>query len=229
MSSSATSQEPEFGPETDPEDAAQNILGDLRYFNHTKWGWVIYRCTYGDDAAWERFREIITSRAREDLAERDHVPREVVDGMDWKFFSDQATLDGASREQLRRRFRTWADEAEKTDQPGAYAHSELKWGNSFLSQRYKMFVQVDEEALRSVVDADPSEHLDVGWVNLVRADEGMDRGLNVGVFGSEEEHVEEGWMMIASDLLGPDFYNVFNNMPESWYVYYSAPPQLVVY
>ncbi len=157
------------------------------------------------------------------------MPPEVANSLEWTFVSDPTTLDGASRDQLRRRFRAWAADAKRTEQPRAADHDK-DW-NGLRSQRYTYFVQVDEEALRSVVDADPSDHSDVGWVNLVRADEEMDFGRRP----KEEEDVEEaeaedeGWMMIAAHMLGPDFYDAIGQMPEGWYGFYSAPPGLVVY
>ncbi|KAK3898422.1 hypothetical protein C8A05DRAFT_37982 [Staphylotrichum tortipilum] len=53
-----------------------------------KWGWVFYRTTYKDDAAWERFRDWIETSSREDNI----------------FVSDLA-IEGASQAQLRQRFR----------------------------------------------------------------------------------------------------------------------------
>jgi hypothetical protein len=38
---------------------------------HNKWGWVIYRCTYDDDEAWARFKQIINQRSRKTIAESD--------------------------------------------------------------------------------------------------------------------------------------------------------------
>lgn len=40
------------------DDVPHNILADLRRLKHNKWGWVIYRCTYGDDKAWAKFQKI---------------------------------------------------------------------------------------------------------------------------------------------------------------------------
>ena len=206
--------------------AVQNIRDDLRHFKHDKWGWVIYRCTYGDDEAWTRFQQIINERSRKRMA-KPGVPPEVANSLEWTFVSDPTTLDGASRDQLRRRFRAWAAEAERTEQPRAADHE--KNGNGLRSQRYTYFVQVDEEALRSVVDANPSDRWDVGWVNLVRADEEQDFGRDAKEEDVEEADDDQGWMMISAHMVGPDFYDAIGQMPENWYAFYSPPPGLVVY
>jgi len=31
------------------------------------WGFVIYRCTYGDDNSWNRFTNIVNERVRESM------------------------------------------------------------------------------------------------------------------------------------------------------------------
>ena len=41
------------------DDVPHSILADLRRLKHDKWGWVIYRCTYGDDEAWSQFQKQI--------------------------------------------------------------------------------------------------------------------------------------------------------------------------
>ena len=201
----------------------QNIHDDLQHFKHDKWGWVIYRCTYGDDEAWNRFQQIINEGSRKQLDKPD-VPQEVSSSLEWTFVSDAATLDNASRDQLRRRFRDWAADAERIEQPRADT------GAAFKAQRYRYFIQVDEEVLKTVVEANPSDPSDVGWVNLVRADEEQDfgyHGEDAGESAKSEE--DEGWMMIAADMVGPDFYDAIGTLPENWYSFYSPPPRLVVY
>lgn len=190
--------------------AVQNIQDDLQHFKHDKWGWVIYRCTYGDDEAWERFQQIINERSQDNMAQAG-VPQEVATTLEWTFVSDRAALDGVSREELRRRFRAWANEAEKLEQPRADRGPKL--------QRYLYFIQVDEDCLQSVVGANPSDPLDVGWVKIVQAEEST----------GNEDGEDEGWMLIAADMIGPDFYDAIGQMPESWYSFYMPPPALVVY
>ena len=66
---------------------------------NSRWGFVIYRCTYGDDAAWERFMAHLNTRTRltleEEYKEADLFPR-----IDWSVQED-LSLDGAGTEEVR--------------------------------------------------------------------------------------------------------------------------------
>ncbi|ATY65546.1 Twin arginine translocation [Cordyceps militaris] len=212
----------------------QSIADELEFFNEKKWGWVIYRCTYGDDAAWERFKELVARQTREHLTPSPYSdappvpsPRSVVDGVDWRFVSDP-TLEGASREALRERFRAWVagDRPDPPARPG------------YMSSRHSYFVQVDEASLRSVVNDDDPDAWRSGWVNLVRCVEGLDYNLspewNAAQDGYRkeleedgEEYIPEDWIMLAASSLTPGFYGSLNTMSENWSMYYSQPPNLV--
>lgn len=43
------------------------VQSDLRANPDRKWGFVILRCTYGDDAAWERMMSRLNTQARNSL------------------------------------------------------------------------------------------------------------------------------------------------------------------
>ncbi|XPS72466.1 hypothetical protein M3J09_004631 [Ascochyta lentis] len=47
------------------------IQADLRANPETKWGFVVYRCTYGSDAAWEHMINRLNIQARNSLAHED--------------------------------------------------------------------------------------------------------------------------------------------------------------
>lgn len=164
---------------------------------------------------------------------RHGFPPEVANSLEWTFVSDRASLDGASRDQLRVHFRAWAVEAEKAEQPRAAVDD---GGDSTTkSQRYTYFIEVDEEALRSVADADLDDPLDEGWVNIVRCG-ACDLGPEARERERERENIpvedvegdgDEGWMTIASHMVGPDFYNAIGHLPQDWYTFYTPPPGLV--
>ncbi|OAT09935.1 hypothetical protein BDBG_05627 [Blastomyces gilchristii SLH14081] len=185
---------------------AENIRDHLRDFKHDRWGWVIYRCTYSDDNAWARFQQIINERSRQRMAEPD-VPPEVANNLEWKLVSDPTTLDGASRDQLRARFRTWAAEARAT-------------GKHLFD-----WLEITAEALWSVVEGDPDDTLDGSWVHLVRAgDHDFDRSAKAEEDEDDGEVEDEGWMMIAAYTIGPDFYDVIGPEPEAWYKLFLLAP-----
>ena len=104
--------------------AHRNILDGLTKLNHDKWGFVIYRCTYKNDQDWARFKQLVHDRTKQLIAESD-TP-EIADSLEWTFVEERATLDGASRPQLRERFNTWAEKAYAIEQP---RHSQLDFQN----------------------------------------------------------------------------------------------------
>ena len=126
---------------------------------------MIYRCTYQDDDAWERFKRIVHERSQE-LIQTSDTP-EVADSLEWTLVEDRVPLDGASRSQLRERFNTWAAEAIPIEQLRAEAEIERTLEPSFGIPRYVYFVQVDEEALQSVIAAPKPDLLGEGFINFV--------------------------------------------------------------
>lgn len=64
---------------------------------------------YQDDAAWDRFKQIVPERTQEEMQESDTAV--VADKLEWTFADGRAAHDGASRSQLRERFKQWAEQA----------------------------------------------------------------------------------------------------------------------
>lgn len=239
MSSTPSSQPAHLQPVL---SAAQEILADLAHFKHEKWGWVIYRTWYGDNAAWARFQEDV--RAQVSHLDAKTLPPEARARLHLTFVSDSASLAGASLDTLRRRFWAWAADAERSENPRADGAPEQ---GEPRAQRYAYFVAVDEEAMQGVVagrGADdggdrgrPSDPGGQVTLKLVRADKDQDtaeiRAVNAreaAVDGHMEQEVDEGWMVIGIDMLvAPEFYNVLGQMPENWYAYYTAPPDVASY
>lgn len=79
------------------------IQRTLKHLGHKHWGFIIYRCTYGDDAARSRFMDILQSSIRETL-EFEGV-RGLTDTLDMSVQEDAAVLLNASKELERQRFR----------------------------------------------------------------------------------------------------------------------------
>ena len=204
----------------------------LKNEKHDKWGWVIYRTTYDDDEGWTRFKQLITQQSFANIAESD-AP-EIADSLEWMFVEDRATLDGATKDHLRSRFKQWTSDAVKTEQPRVEDYRFATFGNP----RYTYFIDVDEGALKSVVyDAPqpPKQDRDcVGYVNFVagpwkpliseltsnveHVDEGED-DVHELIEGFTEENV--GWMKITSRMVGADFYEAMMGYPDVWYLPYS--------
>ncbi|KAJ3473128.1 hypothetical protein NLG97_g10500 [Lecanicillium saksenae] len=101
--------------------------------------------------------------------------------------------------------------------------------------RYRFFVQVDEECLRSVVE----QPEDPGWVYLVRCEEGLDYNQSPEELRDVEEYKKqlvneedcdaEDCILLSASSLGLVCYVDLSFDLVSWYVEYSQPPNLVVW
>ncbi|KAK6086962.1 hypothetical protein SCUP234_02055 [Seiridium cupressi] len=166
------------------DEASSGIFATI---STKKWGWVIYRTAYGDDAAWERFKQFVVDNSAKYIAESS-VPG-ITRNLEWTFVSDQEALDGASTAQLRARFRSWAAEAIRTENPRA---TEDSLSPHWRIQRYSYFIEWQ-----------------LVWVKFVRADWESDPDEDDGSYelinGTTEEDV--GWMLVMSDTIRADFYD----------------------
>jgi hypothetical protein len=211
------------------------VLNTLEELKHDKWGFVIYRCTYQDDEGWDRFKQIVHERTQNSIQKSD-AP-EVAASLEWTFVED-ATLDGASKSQLRERFNHWAAQAFITEQPRAQADAQQDPDPTFGIPRYNYFIHVDEEALQSVLAAPVRDPYGKGFVNFVdsrwkpmgseRYGEVEDEEKLDLIDGCTEENI--GWMKIASVMIDTELYDAAFTFPGGgWYVYYQRPPEVVIY
>jgi hypothetical protein len=214
------------------------VMDQLKRLKHDKWGYVIYRCTYEDDAAWDRFKQIVHERTQEDLQDSDDTP-ELADYLEWTFVEDRATLDGASIPRLRERFNLWAAEAVVAENPRARIRTPDCCPTA-VSGRYNCFIHVDEEALQSVVAAPGlNRYSEPGYVNLVNSlwepmgDRYYDHGYDPDdplnevlepIDGCVEENV--GWMRVQLRLAFSAYLYVGAGDAESWYLSYRRPPEV---
>ncbi|KAL0945014.1 uncharacterized protein CTRU02_202901 [Colletotrichum truncatum] len=74
-----------------------------------KWGFVIYRCTYEDDELWNRYLAQLKSFYHADLLEKRRA--ELLEQyLSWDIIEDRATLENASRLEVRKHFNRWVTE-----------------------------------------------------------------------------------------------------------------------
>lgn len=223
------------------DSAELKILGDLRQNKYTKWGWAIYRCTYNDDEAWTRFKDIVNYQSRHFIAKS--AAPEVGDYLEWTFIEDRDTLENASKDQLRAHFKAWAAQAAEAEVP----QLKNKPYSTYSIPRYNYFVHVDDDALRSVVyEAPQPPELDLncfGYVNLVKADwVSIKEKLTADEMADEDLYFEYlyepidgcceedvGWMRVPSINLSPGFYDAMHDLGDAWYHFYKRPPEIVYY
>ncbi|KAJ4863326.1 hypothetical protein T069G_04280 [Trichoderma breve] len=174
-----------------------------------KWGWVIYRCSYKPElqSTWENFKRVVDERTRKEIAESD-AP-DIADKLDWVFVEDPE-LEGASLDELKRRFREWA----RFEVQGRYDIDTTSYNRG---SRYGYFIQVDEAALLSLVDGLSYGHVNIvrGWVDSLPPEEATDE------FGDAIDI--EDWMKIRASMVAPYFYIDLDG-EEDWYAHYTPPP-----
>lgn len=214
----------------DPPPTLERISQLLAHHRLRTWGFVVYRCSYDDDDAWARFMSRL-DESRDTLPmygygvedPDDTVTGGLVRRLDWRVQEDPAGLDGASNDEVRRRFRQLVvdqlqpEESREADVPVA-----AKCGNP----RWNFCVHVDKESLNAVLRDDSVGRTDEPrCVNLIRADEDWDTpdydrfdwsGYTAAkVDDPHDENEEEvegsrrydvGWMKVRVEELAPSLY-----------------------
>ncbi|KAI3318139.1 hypothetical protein HD806DRAFT_325466 [Xylariaceae sp. AK1471] len=181
-----------------------------------EWGWVVYRTCYKPefDTAWEIVKSATEKRARQRIAQSD-AP-DIADKMDWVFVEDRESLEGVSRNELKRRFRDWA----RAENP-SWNVDEAKYSRG---SRFTYFVQVDEPTLLSIATGSDAYPLGKGskrcpYVKIVR---GWDNAVVAEAAAAESDSDVEDWMNLHMDTLNIDFYVELDN-DEAWYSFYTPP------
>ncbi|KAF7171146.1 hypothetical protein CNMCM5623_003575 [Aspergillus felis] len=203
----------------------------LQQDGHRIWGLVVYRCTYKSDADWDEFIRRLRWCARRSL--EFYQGLDLMDSLGLTVLEDRSRFDGATTSIIRDHFRQWAETAVEAEQgAGARARD---------SQRYRYCIQVDEEALESVVHRAPAPWGEirvnnVGYINLISKEW---EPYDPVEYEDQEEVVEEppeepiegctlhdvGWMKVLYDRVMVSKYNYLRN-GMAWEYEYRRPPQL---
>jgi hypothetical protein len=225
---------------TPADDIQHALIAD----GHRIWGFVVYRCTYGNDADWQlcmqHIREslgqsIITSDGQHLLDERFNLT----------IMEDEDKFGRASTSTIRQHFRDWCvhavnEEQGSNDEIERRRQESVPWCGS-LAVRYRFCLQIDAASLKSVVEDEPD-----AWVNLIRDDWQLkqtmaeqpsdDLNWDQGDFTDDEDEVypaiegntdgDVGWMMVDYRCLMPTYYSYLRD-PNDWNVTYARPPHVV--
>jgi hypothetical protein len=149
----------------------------LDCYSLKKWGWVIYRCTYGDDSAWQQFLQQLTDYQTQEVLRRRNNADDLVPSYNWIVIEDPATLDGATKDEVRRRFKKLRTSLVKDEVPD---HLEDYKKRRLPSEcpRYNFCIHVGSEAVESVlregVPYNGNSGPTTSHVNLIRADDAWD-------------------------------------------------------
>lgn len=190
----------------------------------TQWGLRIYRCTYRNDEAWQRFMDFFRERSAARL--RRLSAADLFSTLAWEVQEDASTLDGMSKAAVRDLFRDWVIQAT------AGIDSDAR---EALNPRYRFCVHVDEEALRSVLqflDTRDSRAFEEGFVNIVQVEWVPE--LDDPELGEEEDEGLEleglklwdvGWLRTGLEYLYPSTYELLY-ADEAWELLYQRPPEI---
>jgi hypothetical protein len=213
-------------------NAADQIERQLQEDGHRSWGFVIYRTTYDSDADWAEFLRRLRFQM-EDIFDY-YNGRDILEKFALTVLEDRLAFDRASIDTIRRHFQEWSSTAyvteQQQDKEGSEADTDVRIGRS---PRYRFAVQVDSEALHSVVhDAPAPPEIDTtknGWVKLIDKSWYLGRGegrntLLEPIEGMTQEDV--GWMKVLYRDVMTECY-VKCRSPNNWTLNYRRPPQIV--
>ena len=214
-------------------NAADLIERQLQDDGHRTWGFVVYRTTYSSDDDWAEFLRRL--RFQMDDAFDYFNGRDILEQFTLTVLQDRSLFDGADTNTIRQHFQQWSLTAYRTEQQqqvGEEGGSESSTGVIRIgrSPRYRFAVQVDAEALRSVVHEAPAPpELDTtnkGWVKLI--DKSWYLGRSEGDVDSLEpiEGVTErdvGWMKVPYQDVMTEYYTRCRSLND-WNLNYRRPP-----
>ncbi|KAF9638118.1 putative twin arginine translocation protein [Lasiodiplodia theobromae] len=115
----------------------ERILLFLKKHGQNVFGLRVYRLTYEDDSAWQKFMNLLNSETRYSLTQVERAlpeGEELLSMLDWDVQDSKEEWDGASLEQVRRHFQN-SPRPSEADPRGAVC------------------IVVDTESLQSIVDA----------------------------------------------------------------------------
>ncbi|KAI7231022.1 hypothetical protein KC330_g6631 [Hortaea werneckii] len=201
--------------ETPILNEAAKIKRNLSQHNHDRWGFAIYRCTYGDDAAWDRFTDIITTRAQKEIRELGEL--EILDKLEWTIFDDREIFDNATTDFLREHFNQWEECQLATVGREAlnsilYAPGNLDADPGSTATGWVHFIDTLWKAQMNDVDSD-TEEFDMPDLDFEPIE------------GCREEDV--GWMKVATRSICTELYSLLDN-PEMWRIIYKRSPEMAV-
>ncbi|KAK3939341.1 hypothetical protein QBC46DRAFT_388211 [Diplogelasinospora grovesii] len=134
------------------------IANSLEEYKLDRWGFVIYRCTYGSQEKWDKFLALAKQEARDYLERWGTGDLSVYDKIDWTVIEDAETLDGASILNTTRKFRAWVEADGRAEMQGSVFTDTWQY-----APRYHYFMHVDEESLESVVDDEKARDRAAGY------------------------------------------------------------------
>lgn len=229
---SPSPRNPNMSWESNDADLIERQLQDDR---HRSWGFVIYRTTYTSDDDWAEFLRRLCFRMEAKFDR--YNGRDILEKFALTVFEDRSLFDGASTDTIRRHFQQWSVSTYRTEQRLEGSEAGSGGGSSFRgigrSPRYLFAIQVDAEALHSVVhDAPAPPWIDVttnGCVKLIDKSWYLGRSERMlagadpfePIEGVTEEDV--GWAKVPYQDVMTEWYTKCRSA-NNWGLNYRRPP-----
>ncbi|KAF9879532.1 hypothetical protein CkaCkLH20_03075 [Colletotrichum karsti] len=133
-------------------DVFDRTCANMRDLNYHTWGFVVYRCTYDDEELWARYLKQLKDFAHEYLVENRRAEL-LGQYLDFHVIEDRATLENASRQDLRRHFNQWVSNQNLPAGDGFF------WSKTVAElPRFRFFLYVDKQCLDTVVQFQNADH-----------------------------------------------------------------------
>lgn len=197
-----------------------NIERQMAKDEHRTWGWIIYRSDYTSEENWQEF--LLRFRVRIEKALGCFGGLDMLSSLDYHIFEDPAAFSGVDAATIRSHFRIWAATAADREQGAGPARS----------QRYQFCIQVDSDALQSILHAPASLSFrqNMGWVKLIwkdwepAEDDVMEWPEDQPIEGIALQDV--GWCRATYEHLFPTMYALIRNQND-WHREYRRPPKVI--
>ncbi|KAK6825585.1 hypothetical protein PG987_013079 [Apiospora arundinis] len=204
---------------------------------YAEWGFIIYRCAYGDDALWDRYMKYFKEGIHDELVE--HECEFMEKYARWTVVEDEADLQGASKLRVRQRFVDWRDRhcVWRQHQPWFEKHLPdfLPPTETLRLPRFTYCLHVDQDCLETVnahaagkpteTPNYPAPYLVVAVIdgNFVDHSGPDDWHQFPPLNGCTQKYV--GWQYTPVDSV-PDFYNNHHYWTMESDIEYVRPPMI---
>ncbi|KXJ94905.1 hypothetical protein Micbo1qcDRAFT_232278 [Microdochium bolleyi] len=180
--------------------AVASLLNNRAHTRFPKWGFVIFRGVYGNNAEWDTFISLYKAQVALELhssaAGHASAEEELGSDLEWTIVEDRAALEDVPKDAVRARFREWVA-ARSVARDGVNGDAPwLPWH----VPRFRYCLYVNEACLRSISVRLWGEQFGAGWglsdgriiiIDGTRAEQSYDNGDKAKQEKEREEYSDE--------------------------------------
>ncbi|EFR02317.1 hypothetical protein MGYG_05314 [Nannizzia gypsea CBS 118893] len=213
----------------DPKHVVRHMLK-----SQYPWGWVVYRCTYSDEEAWQKMLHVLRNKVVETLKINDRM--DLLPFHEMTIIEDNTKFDGATSHNIRDHFTTWVADTvmeRMVTAPSEPEQREIRdpykedpgpeW---IMGTRYNFCLFVDDICLESL------EYMTFPVVKVLaknfgaRKPDNRDYTIYPGWEDGEtnEGSEEVGWMYTHAMEIVSHYDELMET--DFWYDTYSRPPSM---